>query len=192
MRRKTRTDSSGPRAPRRPRPEPTPAQRALSLLVRREHSRSELARKLVARGVAETEAAEAVTRMADAGWQDDQRFACSIARARAAGGYGPAWIRAELGSHGIGESMIDRAFAALAEAGEDDWDARARDLVALGVDGNRMGMRLAHRKVHRRVDELLHRAPLCGRDRPGDPSAGDAAAPITGRALTMDGGWTAQ
>ena len=152
MRRKTRTDSSGPRAPRRPRPEPTPAQRALSLLVRREHSRSELARKLVARGVAETEAVEAVTRMADAGWQDDQRFACSIARARAAGGYGPAWIRAELGSHGIGETMIDRAFAALAEAGEDDWDARARDLVA-----RRFSDRLDTLAGQRKAADFLYR-----------------------------------
>jgi SOS response regulatory protein OraA/RecX len=33
------------------RPEPTPAQRALALLVRREHSRPELARKLRARGM---------------------------------------------------------------------------------------------------------------------------------------------
>src|SRR5690606_41972184 len=55
----------------------SPAQRALSLLVRREHSRPELTRKLLARGVAEADAAEAVARMAEAGWQDDQRFARS-------------------------------------------------------------------------------------------------------------------
>ena len=146
-----------PRAPRRPRPEPTPAQRALSLLVRREHSRSELARKLVARGVGETEAAEAVERMAEAGWQDDQRFACSIARARAASGYGPAWIRAELGSHGIGEGMVDQAFAALAEAGEDDWGARARDLAA-----RRFGDRLDTLAGQRKAADFLYRRGFDG------------------------------
>ena len=157
MRRTTRSDPARPRAPRRQRPEPTPAQRALSLLVRREHSRSELARKLVARGVAESEANDAVARMAEAGWQDDQRFACSIARSRAASGYGPAWIRAELGSHGIGEGLIDRAFAALAEAGEDNWAARARDLVE-----RRFGDRLGTLAGQRKAADFLYRRGFDG------------------------------
>lgn len=157
MRRTTRNDPAKPRAPRRPRPEPTPAQRALSLLVRREHSRSELARKLVARGVAESEANDAVARMAEAGWQDDQRFACSIARSRAASGYGPAWIRAELGSHGIGEGLIDQAFAALAEAGEADWSARARDLVE-----RRFGDRLESLAGQRKAADFLYRRGFDG------------------------------
>ncbi|MGP9649558.1 metal ABC transporter ATP-binding protein [Glutamicibacter sp. AOP38-B1-38] len=37
----------------------------------------------------------------------------------------------------------------------DNVPLRARDLVALGVDGNRPGIRLARRKVHAKVDELL-------------------------------------
>lgn len=115
------------RKPRRQ--EATPAQRALGLLVRREHSRKELTRKLLARGIAEEDAAAAVNRMSEAGWQDDSRFACSLARTRAAAGYGPLWIRAELASHGIGGAAIDGAFAALAESGDDDWKARARDLL---------------------------------------------------------------
>jgi regulatory protein len=115
--------------PSRRRREATPAQRALALLVRREHSRKELALKLRARGIEATEADAAVERMAGAGWQDDTRFACSLARTRAAAGYGPIHIRAELASHGIGHDAIAAAFAALAEAGEDDWRARARALV---------------------------------------------------------------
>jgi regulatory protein len=111
------------------RPEATPAQRALGLLVRREHSRQELTRKLQARGVAEEEAVAAVDRMSEAGWQDDGRFACSLARTRAAAGYGPLWIRSELGAHRLANTAIEQAFAALAEAGEDDWTARARELV---------------------------------------------------------------
>ena len=113
----------------RPRKEPTPAQRALGLLVRREHSRPELARKLRARGVPAEEATAAVGQMAASGWQDDARFACSLARSRVAGGYGPVRIRAELASHGLDEAAIQAAFNALAEAGDDDWEVRARQLL---------------------------------------------------------------
>jgi regulatory protein len=115
--------------PARRRREPTPTQRALGLLVRREHSGRELQRKLVARGVEKDEATAAVTRLRDAGWQDDLRFACSLARSRATGGYGPLRIRAELATHGLPDETVTAAFAALAEAGEDDWPSRAADLV---------------------------------------------------------------
>jgi len=115
--------------PARRRREPTPAQRALGLLVRREHSQRELQRKLVARGVEKDEATNAVAKLRDAGWQDDVRFACSLARSRATGGYGPLRIRAELGTHGLGAETVAAAFDALAEAGEDDWPRLAADLV---------------------------------------------------------------
>jgi regulatory protein len=117
-----------PRKKRR-RPEATPAQRALALLVRREHSRKELTRKLLARGIAGEDAATAVERMAQAGWQDDLRFARSLARTRACAGYGPLHIRAELRSHGLAGDAVQAAFDALAEAGEDDWRLRAGELV---------------------------------------------------------------
>ena len=113
---------------KRRRPEPTPAQRALGLLVRREHSRKELANKLAARGVARDEAEAAVERMAAEGWQDDARFAASVARWRAGAGHGPLRIRAELGTHGLDEAVVEGAFAALAEAGEDDWPRRAYEI----------------------------------------------------------------
>src|SRR3546814_606435 len=67
--------------------------------------------------------------MAAEGWQDDARFATSLARMRAGSGYGPIRIRAELGTHGLDEVVIVQAFAALAEAGEDDWRRQARNLV---------------------------------------------------------------
>lgn len=117
------------RPPRKRRPEPSPSQRALGLLVRREHSRKELARKLAARGVAEDEAEQAVARMAREGWQDDARFAASLARSRASCGYGPVRIRAELDMHGIDPGIVAEAFTVLAEAGEDDWPARASALL---------------------------------------------------------------
>lgn len=117
------TDRRGKRTP------PSAAQRALGLLVRREHSRRELERKLAARGVEEAEAAEAIALMRKQGWQDDTRFAVSLARSRASGGYGPRRIRQELEMHDLESGAVEAAFAVLAEDGEDDWAGRARALV---------------------------------------------------------------
>ena len=118
-------DASSSARKRRRRPEPSPTQRALSLLTRREHSKRELARKLLVRGVPASEASEAIARLADAGWQDDRRFAESLVRSRADAGYGPAFIRAELGTHGLGADAVAAALAAY----EGDWTANARGLV---------------------------------------------------------------
>ncbi|MFT3762710.1 MAG: recombination regulator RecX [Pseudoxanthomonas sp.] len=119
-------DLASPQSRRKSRrPEPTPAQRALGLLVRREHSRKELARKLAARGVEADEARVAVERMAAEGWQDDARFAEFLVRNRAAGGYGPLHVRAELGTHGLDREAI----AAAMEGFDGDWTEVARDLV---------------------------------------------------------------
>lgn len=104
----------------------TAYQRALGLLVRREHSRRDLTRKLAQRGVEPTEAAAAVDRLAGQGYQDDQRFAESFARDRTAAGYGPVRIRVELAGHGLAEEAIGRAL----EACEADWAALARRQVA--------------------------------------------------------------
>ena len=99
--------SSAPR--RRRRPEPSPTQRALGLLTRREHSRRELQRKLEQRGVVAADAEAVIGKLADAGWQDDARFAESLVRSRSQAGYGPAWIRAELGTHGLREEAVATA-----------------------------------------------------------------------------------
>jgi regulatory protein len=126
---KTRDQSRDGSRPQRKRREMSPAQRALGLLVRREHSRKELTRKLTARGVPEDEAGQAVQRMAAAGWQDDRRFAISLARMRRNHGYGPIRIRAELGTHGLDDDTVSAAIDALEADGEGDWRAIARDLV---------------------------------------------------------------
>ena len=110
---------------RRRRPEPSPTQRALGLLTRREHSRKELVRKLAGRGVEAADAHAAIDKLTAAGWQDDARFAESLVRNRAHAGYGPAWIRAELGTHGLGAETVSAALAAF----EEDWAEVARDLL---------------------------------------------------------------
>lgn len=112
-----------PRKPRRA--EPTPQQRALGLLVRREHSRKELERKLAARGVEAGEARAAVEKMQGEGWQSDARFAEFLVRSRAANGYGPLHVRAELGMHGLDNESIAAALAAF----DGDWNEIAVGLV---------------------------------------------------------------
>lgn len=110
---------------RRPRPEPTPAQRAVGLLSRREHSRKELVRKLADRGVAAADAEAAVAKLARDGWQDQARFAELLVRSRASRGYGPIHIRAELATHDLDRETIVAALAAY----DGDWTENARDLV---------------------------------------------------------------
>ncbi|MFA9461920.1 regulatory protein RecX [Thiohalorhabdus sp. Cl-TMA] len=89
---------------------------ALKLLVRREHSRRELARKLVERDHPRPAADAALDRLEAEGAQSDQRFAEEYARARFAKGYGPRRVEAELREHGIGPEGM--AHAAL-ERGEE-------------------------------------------------------------------------
>ncbi len=120
-------DSDAPEPGRRKRRvrEQTPVQRALGLLVRREHSRKELTRKLTARGIESEAATAAVEKLTEAGWQDDTRFAENLVRMRANTGYGPLHIRAELGTHGLDSEQI----AAAMDTFEGDWTDNARDLV---------------------------------------------------------------
>jgi regulatory protein len=135
---------------RRRRPEPSPTQRALGLLTRREHSRKELARKLTSRGVEIVEAQATIDKLAAAGWQDERRFAESLVRSRAAAGYGPAWIRAELGTHALPNEVI----AAALESYEGDWAENAWALVSRRFPEARAGDRDVRRKA---LDFLLRR-----------------------------------
>ena len=118
---------------RKRRPPLTATQRALGLLVRREHSRKELSRKLAARGVESEEAQAAIDKLSEAGWQDDARFAELLVRSRAASGYGPVHVRAELRMHGLDSDAV----AAAMDGFDGDWNAIARDLVRrrLGAQG---------------------------------------------------------
>lgn len=104
---------------------PDPRRKALELLTRREHSRRELTRKLAERGFDAEIAQRAIEDMAERGWQDDTRFAQSLARSRMHAGQGPLRIRAELRLHGIGEDGIEAALAAC----EVDWNEQAADLL---------------------------------------------------------------
>ena len=119
-------DGNSRRRPKRERKPATALQRALGLLTRREHSRKELTRKLVSRGVDAAEVEAAVDRLTGAGWQDDARFAESVVRSRAANGYGPLHIRAELGTHDLPAELRQ----AVLDDFDGDWVEIASDLVA--------------------------------------------------------------
>jgi regulatory protein len=91
--------------------------KALGLLVRREHSARELKSKLVRRGLDRDEAESALAKLQSKDFQNDERFGEMLVRSRIEGGYGPRWIIAELKTHGIGEQSAQ----ALIEAAQPDW-----------------------------------------------------------------------
>jgi len=131
-------------------PEPTAYQRALGLLVRREHSRKELGRKLTEKGVAREDLDLALEKLRRQDFQNDTRFAAALARSRSSSGYGPARIRAELAQHGLSREDI----AAALEACETDWDAAARQLAQRRYGGKDLKDPNLRRKA---VDFLLRR-----------------------------------
>ena len=146
------TSTSRPARKRRA-PELTPGQRALALLVRREHSRKELARKLTARGVDKDEAAAAVERMTAEGWQSNERFGEQLVRSRASMGQGPLRIRAELATHGL-----DREAVAAAMDGYDgDWGENARSMIRRRFPGG-----LEDRALRHKAAEFLARRGFTG------------------------------
>lgn len=106
-----------------PRDDPEAAFAAgLRLLARREHSRSEIARKLEQRGFPNSVSGPVAERLAAEGYLSDARFAASLARHRAAQGYGELRIRAELQQHGVEAETLAEAIAGL----EVDWAELAR------------------------------------------------------------------
>lgn len=98
-------------------PLPDAYAKALSLLVRREHSARELKSKLAQRGLDPDEANAAVEKLQAKDFQNDTRFAELLIRTRLEGGYGARWIIAELRTHGVSEACARE----LIEASQPDW-----------------------------------------------------------------------
>lgn len=107
---------------RPPRAKPEAYQKAMELLVRREHSRRDLKRKLGLRGADPAEADAAIEKLAGLGFQDDGRFASSFARDRASAGYGPVRIRQELAGHGLDRDQVQLAL----DSCDTDWRRSAQ------------------------------------------------------------------
>jgi SOS response regulatory protein OraA/RecX len=87
---------------------------ATRALARRDRSVVGLADYLARRGVGRKERAEAVDRLADIGYLDDERFAFGRARSLAERGYGDDAVRFELEREGVAADRIDTAVAGLA------------------------------------------------------------------------------
>lgn len=95
---------------------------AMALLVRREHSRKELERKLSRREYAESVIRETLDELEQSGALAAPRFVESFVRSRIAKGQGPERIRMELKEH-----AIDAAdYRALIQ--DHDWLALAREV----------------------------------------------------------------
>ena len=93
--------------------------KALTLLVRREHSARELKLKLARRGFDAAESAASIDRLQSKDFQNDARFGEMLVRSRIEGGYGSRWIVAELKTHGIAEASARE----LIDTAEPDWTA---------------------------------------------------------------------
>lgn len=123
---------------------------ALRLLARREHSARELKRKLTARGLEGSETREAIDRLQDQRYQDDDRFAGMLVRSRASQGYGPQRIRAELKTHAVPDARIRE----LLDEAEVDWEASALDQLRRRYGGKGAA---DHAERARRAQFLLRR-----------------------------------
>ena len=81
---------------------------ALNFLARREHTKLELQRKLIAKGFEVSEITNVIKELEKQGLQSDKRFTESYISMRAKHGFGPIRIKAELGERGIDQELIDQ------------------------------------------------------------------------------------
>jgi len=100
--------------------------KAMDLLARREHSRTELLRKLAGAGFEPDAAEQAVERLSAEGLQSDRRFVENFVQSRISQGKGPVRIHADLGARGVDAALVDDVLAATAE----DWHRLAREIRA--------------------------------------------------------------
>ncbi|OFS11535.1 recombination regulator RecX [Hafnia sp. HMSC23F03] len=96
--------------------------RAMRLLAQRDHSETELRRKLAAQDVSEEDVEQAIAYCHEHHWLDDRRFAERYLVMRSQKGYGVQRIQQELGMKGIARDLIHDAFA----SSDIDWCALAK------------------------------------------------------------------
>lgn len=91
-----------------------PLEVAARALRHRDRSRREVEERLARAGVDEDRRADALATLERVGYVDDGRFAATRAGTLADRGYGDAWIRHDLGRHGVDSEAAELALAALA------------------------------------------------------------------------------
>ncbi len=92
----------------------------MNLLARREHSASELLRKLKQREHSEDEILAVIDTLQVENLQSDLRFTESFINQRVNAGHGPIKIRHELKQRGVSGELVN----AVLEAYEDEWQDR--------------------------------------------------------------------
>lgn len=92
---------------------------AMDLLARREHTRTELQRKLRQRGAQDAQIEIELDRLQDDGLLSNERFCEAYVYSRTQRGYGPQRLREELRQRGVAESLIEGTL------GDSAWDWQA-------------------------------------------------------------------
>ncbi|MEK6815432.1 MAG: regulatory protein RecX [Nitrospirota bacterium] len=123
---------------------------AYRLLKRREHSRAELATKLLLRGYEEDVVTRVVRELTARGELSDERFAELRAKARLSRGYGPSAVVADLRARGIGREAAEACVSRSVE----DVPEREAARKALARTGWGRGERTteARRRAHAHLD----------------------------------------
>lgn len=85
---------------------------AINLLSRREYSRHEMFQKLESRSKDDSQLHQLLDRLAEAGYQSDERFAESFLRSRTNRGLGFMRISRELKDKGIDSDLIEQTMSA--------------------------------------------------------------------------------
>ncbi len=116
--------------------EPSLRARAMRFLARREHSRVELARKL-APIAAEGEDVEALLdELSGKGWLSDARYAELAVRSKARR-FGPLKVAYQLRAKGVGDEVIEGAFAKAGAEGAANLEAVWRSRFSTAPEGER-------------------------------------------------------
>lgn len=86
----------------------SPRNCALNFLARREHTKFELQRKLIAKGFEVSEITKVIQELEQQGLQSDKRFVESYITMRSKRGFGPVRINAELCERGVAQELIEQ------------------------------------------------------------------------------------
>lgn len=93
----------------------------MASLARREHSETELRRKLERRGFSADAIEDTIHALQSAGWLSEQRLVDAVIRKSLRQGRGPLRLRAELRERGVDPAIFEPALEAL----DVNWDALA-------------------------------------------------------------------
>ena len=99
--------------------------RTLGLIARRDHSASELRRKLSSRGYPEEVCERVLAQLQERGLQNDHTFAEEYIESKLRRGFGPVKIAAELQQHAIERETV----AELLAEQDDQWLDRCREVM---------------------------------------------------------------